>query len=169
MRWLLLKDLQILRRSPLQAALLVLYPILIAVLVGFAISRGPEKPRVAFLNEIPKGTPFRIGGEHFDIIGARSELCARIECVRVQTRQQAIDKVKSGDVLGALILPADLIDKLQSLDIPPKDPASDSANGSPSLSELTERVIRRADELRQEWSGPRDKRRPRSQPSESLA
>ena len=41
-RWLLLKDLQILRRSPLQAVLLVAYPILIAVLVGFAISRGPE-------------------------------------------------------------------------------------------------------------------------------
>ena len=53
MRWLLLKDLQILRRSPLQAVLLVLYPVLIAVLVGFAISRGPEKPRVAFLNEVP--------------------------------------------------------------------------------------------------------------------
>ena len=45
MRWLLLKDLQILRRSPLHAALLVAYPILIAVLVGFAISRSPEKPR----------------------------------------------------------------------------------------------------------------------------
>ncbi len=61
-----------------------------------------------------------------------------------------------------------IFDKLQSLDIPPKDPASDSANGSSSLSELTERVIRRAEELRQEWSGPRDKRRPRPQPSESL-
>ena len=53
MRWLLLKDLQILRRSPLQAFLLVAYPVLIAVLVGFAISRSPEKPRVAFLNEVP--------------------------------------------------------------------------------------------------------------------
>jgi very-short-patch-repair endonuclease len=61
-----------------------------------------------------------------------------------------------------------IFDKLQSLDILPKDPASDSANGSPGLGELTERVIRRAEELRQDWSGPRDKRRPRPQPSESL-
>ena len=53
MRWLLLKDLQILRRSPLLTALLVIYPIVLAVLIGFAISRGPEKPRVAFLNQIP--------------------------------------------------------------------------------------------------------------------
>ena len=30
MRWLLLKDLQILRRSPLLIALLVLYPVLIS-------------------------------------------------------------------------------------------------------------------------------------------
>ena len=61
-----------------------------------------------------------------------------------------------------------IFDKLQSLDIPPKDTTFDSANGSPSLSELTGRVIRRADELRQEWSGPCDKRRLRSQPAESL-
>ena len=115
MRWLLLKDLQILRRSPLQALLLVLYPVLIAVLVGFAISRGPEKPRVAFLNEVPQDTPFQIGKEEFDVIGARSELCQRIECVRVQTRAEAIRKVRDGDVLGALILPEDLVDKLQSL------------------------------------------------------
>jgi len=37
-RWLLLKDLQILRRSPLQAVLLVVYPILIAVLVGALVT-----------------------------------------------------------------------------------------------------------------------------------
>jgi ABC-2 type transport system permease protein len=115
MRWLLLKDLQILRRSPLQAALLVIYPVLIALLVGFAISRSPEKPRVAFLNQVPQSTPFKIGSKQVDITGARSTLCARIECVRVQSRREAIDKVRSGDVLGALILPPDLVTKLQSL------------------------------------------------------
>ena len=56
MRWLLLKDLQLLRRSPLVTGLLVVYPIVLAVLIGLAISRGPEKPRVAFLNQIPTGT-----------------------------------------------------------------------------------------------------------------
>ena len=54
MRWLLIKDLQILRRSPLLVALLVLYPIVLAVLIGFAISRGPDKPAVAFLNQVPE-------------------------------------------------------------------------------------------------------------------
>lgn len=115
MRWLLLKDLKLLRRSPLVSALLVIYPIAIAVLIGFALSGGPDKPRVAFLNEVPADTPLNLGGEEFDIVGAREELCDRIECVRVETREEARELVTSGEVLGALILPADLIDKLQSL------------------------------------------------------
>jgi ABC-type transport system involved in cytochrome c biogenesis permease component len=114
-RWLFVKDLQILRRSPLVTALLVIYPVAIAVLIGFALSRGPEKPRVAFLNEVPQGTPFILGGTKFNLAGARSELCSRIECVPVSSEQQARDMVQSGDVLAALILPRDLIDRLESL------------------------------------------------------
>jgi ABC-2 type transport system permease protein len=95
LRWLLLKDLQIMRRSPLLTALLIVYPIVIAVLIGFALSRGPDKPRVAFLNEVPTDTPFEIGGENFDLVGARSELCSRIECVRVETEEEARDLVES--------------------------------------------------------------------------
>ena len=48
MRWLLLKDLQILKRSPLLTALLVIYPIVLAVLIGIAhfLSRGGASARV---------------------------------------------------------------------------------------------------------------------------
>ncbi len=62
-RWLLLKDLQILRRSPLLVALLVLYPIVLAVLIGLALSGGPDKPKVAFANLVPPGqSTFSVGG-----------------------------------------------------------------------------------------------------------
>lgn len=115
MRWLLLKDLQIMRRSPLLTALLVIYPIAIAVLIGFALSRGPEEPRVAFLNQVPPDTPLSVGGQELDLAGAKSELCARIECVEVSSEEEARAKVESGDVLAALILPPDLVDKLQTL------------------------------------------------------
>jgi hypothetical protein len=50
MRWLLLKDLQILRRSPLLVGLLIVYPIAISLLVGLALDRPPQKPKVAFAN-----------------------------------------------------------------------------------------------------------------------
>ena len=115
MRWLLLKDLQILRRSPLQAVLLVAYPVLIAVLVGFAISRGPEKPRIAFLNEVPADTRVSVGGQQLPAAGVSDRICSRVECVRVEDRGEAVDEVESGDVLAALILPADLVDKINSL------------------------------------------------------
>ncbi|HEY0318017.1 MAG TPA: ABC transporter permease [Solirubrobacterales bacterium] len=115
MRWLLLKDLQILRRSPLQAALLVAYPVLIAVLVGFAISGGPEKPRVAFLNEVPAGTRISVGGQQLPAGNVSDRICRRVECVDVHNRGEAIDKVESGDALAALILPADLVNKINSL------------------------------------------------------
>jgi ABC-2 type transport system permease protein len=115
MRWLLLKDLQILRRSPLQAVLLVAYPVLIAVLVGFAISRGPEKPRVAFLNEVPAGTRISVGGQRLPSGNVSDRICARVDCVHVGSREEAIHEVESGDALAALILPADLVDKINSL------------------------------------------------------
>jgi ABC-2 type transport system permease protein len=114
-RWLLLKDLQILRRSPLQAVLLVAYPILIAVLVGFAISRGPEDPRVAFLNEVPPNTRISVGGGELPKANVKDRICKRVECIFVADREEAEEKVESGDVLAALILPADLVNKINSL------------------------------------------------------
>lgn len=118
MRWLLLKDLQILRRSPLQAVLLVAYPILIAVLVGFAISRSPEKPRVAFLNEVPASARVSVGTSQLPKIGVSDRICERVECVDVKDRAEAAEEVRSGDVLAALILPADLVDRINSLSTP---------------------------------------------------
>ncbi len=115
MRWLLLKDLQILRRSPLQAVLLVAYPVLIALLIGFAISREPGKPRVAFLNEVPAGARIAGGGGKLPAVGVNQRICRQVECVDVSDRAEAEAKVREGDVLAALILPADLIDRLNSL------------------------------------------------------
>ena len=117
MRWLLLKDLQILRRSPLIVALLIAYPVALGVLIGFALSGDNSKPRVAFLNEVDASEQFQIGSgdNEIDRDLARDELCSRVECVDVSSRQEAADKVESGDVIAALILPADLLDKLNSL------------------------------------------------------
>ena len=115
MRWLFIKDLQILRRSPLLTVLLIVYPIAIAVLIGFALSRGPETPRVAFLNEIPAGTPLVINGQQLDVTSARGELCSRIDCIDVSSEEQARQMVQSGEVLAALILPKDFISDLESL------------------------------------------------------
>jgi ABC-type multidrug transport system permease subunit len=115
MRWLLLKDVQLLRRSPLVTALLVAYPIVLAVLIGLAISRSPEKPRVAFLNQIPEGAGLSLGDTGgFSQSEARTRLCAKIECVTATSRADVERKVRDGEVLGGLILPPDFLSKLQA-------------------------------------------------------
>ena len=115
MRWLLLKDVQILRRSPLLVTLLVVYPIVIALLIGFALSRAPQKPRVALLNEVPaSANKINIGGQSIDVGKYSGELFKSIKPVRVHSRKEALDKVKSGDALAALIIPADVTQKLAS-------------------------------------------------------
>ena len=115
MRWLLLKDLRMLRRSPLLVALLILNPIAVAVLIGFALSRGPDKPEVAFYNGVPPSARVvELGGERIDLGDQTDELFDAIEPVRVRSRGEAIRKVRDGDVLGALIIPGDLTAKLQS-------------------------------------------------------
>ena len=65
MRWLLIKDLRILRRSPLLVTLLILYPVVVAVLIGAALTGGPEKPRVAFAN-LAGDAKFNLGGQNVD-------------------------------------------------------------------------------------------------------
>jgi ABC-2 type transport system permease protein len=115
MRWLLIKDLQILKRSPLLVALLVIYPIVISVLIGLALSKGPDKPRVAFVNQVPAAANvIQLGGESIDTSKYGQQLFTAIDPVRVDTEAEAIAKVKSGDVLGALVLPPNLTQKLAS-------------------------------------------------------
>src|SRR3990170_2459293 len=100
MRWLLLKDLQILRRSPLVVGLLIGYPVVLGILIGFALSGDGSKPRVAFLNLVPEEETeqFQIGGGDEDIDRgiARDELCSRVECVDVSSRSEAEEKVEDG-------------------------------------------------------------------------
>jgi ABC-2 type transport system permease protein len=124
MRWLLVKDLQILRRSPLLLALLVIYPVVIAVLIGFAISRGPDKPRVAIVNLVPAELgELELAGETIDLSEYADTLFESVDPVEIdctdreaqECEDEARDKVRDGDVLAALIVPADLTERLQAL------------------------------------------------------
>jgi len=115
LRHLLVKDLQILRRSPLLLVLLALYAIVIGLPVGYAVSRPPSKPKVAFFNAVPPSSnTFQLGGESRDASRYADELFESIDPIRVDSRQAAIDKVKSGEAVAALIVPADITQALQA-------------------------------------------------------
>jgi len=115
MRWLLVKDLQILRRSPLQLALLVIYPIAIALLVGFAMTRDQEQTTVALYNAMPAGESLGFGGEEVDGGEIRDQLCGRVECIDADGVEDAKRMVDSGEATAAVILPEDTGDRIRSL------------------------------------------------------
>jgi ABC-2 family transporter protein len=114
MRWLLGKDLSILRRSRLLVALLVVYPVAIALLIGFAISASPAKPRVAVVDETPPGETITLGEKRVGLDEYTNELFDQVDVVRVPTRAEAVAKVASGDVLAAIVIPADIVSKISS-------------------------------------------------------
>jgi ABC-2 type transport system permease protein len=114
MRWLLIKDLQILRRSPLLVALLVTYPVVVALLIGFSFSRGPDRPTVAVVNQLAPDEKLKIGNRSVDLLGARSAVFQRVDVIQAKTRKEAIQKVQNGEALGALVIPEDLVRKLES-------------------------------------------------------
>ncbi|HET8979126.1 MAG TPA: ABC transporter permease [Solirubrobacteraceae bacterium] len=116
MRWLLIKDLQILRRSPLLVGLLVVYPVAIALMIGFALSSPPAKPKVAFYDEVPRGKgTVSLGSQRLNVAAYASELLASIQPIRVHSRAAAIADVRDGRALAAVIIPAALPQQIQSL------------------------------------------------------
>jgi ABC-type multidrug transport system permease subunit len=115
-RWLLVKDLQILRRSPLLVGLLIVYPIAIALMIGFALSSPPGKPKVAFFNAVAHGQgTIHIGSQSLNVAGYASDLLQSIDPIKVHSEAEAVAKVKNGSALAAVIIPAGLPQQIESL------------------------------------------------------
>lgn len=102
MRWLFGKDLRILGRSPVLVATLVLYPVVIALLVGFAISSPPGKPRVAVYSGA-------------NISKYSRQLFSSIDAQHAGSAAQAVADVRDGRALAAVIVPADIGRQIHSL------------------------------------------------------
>jgi ABC-2 type transport system permease protein len=114
-RWMLLKDLQILRRSKLLVGLLIVYPVAIALLIGFALSSGPDKPSLAFLNKIPPSQQtIKLGNKSIDIKTYTNKLFGSVKRIDVENREQAVSQVKSGKALAALIIPPNFTTQLSN-------------------------------------------------------
>jgi ABC-type multidrug transport system permease subunit len=114
MRWLLGKDLLILRRSRLLVALLIVYPVALALLIGFALSASPSKPRVAVVDQTPPGETITLGNTRIGLAEYTTALFNQVHVVRVPTRAAAVSRVASGDVLAAIIIPSDIVSKISS-------------------------------------------------------
>jgi ABC-2 family transporter protein len=113
-RWLLRKDLLILRRSRLLVAVLIVYPVAISLLIGFAISRGPARPRVAIVDQTAPGETIEVGSQRVTVGEYAHQLFDQVQAVEVPSRAQAIAKVESGEVLAAVVIPSDIAARVSS-------------------------------------------------------
>jgi ABC-type multidrug transport system permease subunit len=113
-RALLAKDLLILRRSRLLVGVLVVYPVAIALLIGLAISRSPGKPKVAIVDRTPPGQTVQVGSERVAVSTYAEQLFSQVKPERVASRAQAVQKIKSGSVLAAVVIPANIAARLGS-------------------------------------------------------
>jgi ABC-type multidrug transport system permease subunit len=115
-RWLLIKDLQILKRSPLLVALLIIYPIAIALMIGFALSSPPGKPKVAFYSGVAPGKgKVGFGSQQINISKYANQLFQSIQPIKVNSPDEAIAKVRSGQAQAAVIVPSDIVAQIQDL------------------------------------------------------
>lgn len=115
LRHLLGKDLKLLRRTPTIVVLLALYPALVAILIGLAVGRPPDKPRVAIVNEVPaEERGVSIGGKRFDLDKLTKSLYDNVDGYDVADRETALQEVKSGDAVAAVIIPSTIVEDLES-------------------------------------------------------
>ena len=113
-RLLLAKDLRTLSRAPALLAALILYPLLIALLVGLVARFADDKPRVGFvdLDEIPK--TLSVGGEEFDVNALIEQVEDEVELVPL-SEDEAADRLRSGDTVATIVVPRGFVSRLRSL------------------------------------------------------
>jgi ABC-type Na+ efflux pump permease subunit len=110
---ILRKDLLVLRRSPLLVALLVLYPLLVAGLVGLVAAYGSAKPRVALVDEDHLPAVVRVGGHEFRIADAIDEVGKNVHLIRM-SNAEAARELGSGRVVATLTVPPGFLRELKS-------------------------------------------------------
>lgn len=113
MRWLLLKDIQILRRSPALMTLLVAYPIALALMIGFALSSPPGKPKVAIYSGVATGRTVTLGAQRFDTASLATDLYASVTPIKAASPAAAIADVRRGRALAALIIPRGITQQIE--------------------------------------------------------
>jgi ABC-2 family transporter protein len=138
-RLLLAKDARVLGRSRLLAAGLVVYPLLVALVVGLVVRYAGERPEVSLVGEEALPGLVRVGDRTFDL---RRELAEADEVRFVsRTAEDAERELESGRALATFLIPDDFADRVTSMRESPK------VTLITTRSELSSRVIEKLQAL----------------------
>lgn len=118
LRLLFQKDARRLLRSPVVLVALVVYPLLLALLLGLVVRYAGERPRVALVDEAGLPRTIQLGARRFDL-RALFEDAAEVDLVRMPA-EQAAREVENGRAVASLTIPRDFTLKLRRLDESPR-------------------------------------------------
>lgn len=110
---LLRKDLRLLVRTPALLLVLVAYPILVALLVAFALQSDERRPDVALVNLDTSGRSVQVGERRLSIDDYVGRLAEDVD-VRELDADAAADALDAGRVSAVLTIPEGFIADLQS-------------------------------------------------------
>jgi ABC-type transport system involved in multi-copper enzyme maturation permease subunit len=149
-RLLLAKDLRVLRRSPALLAALVLYPLLVALLVGLVVRFASDQPRVAFVDLDGLPQALTIAGERFDVENVIEQVNDKAELVPM-SEEEAERQLETGEVTAAIVVPRGFASKLRGMVESPELVLRTGRGGLASRFELqTEALVFRLNRLLQE-------------------
>lgn len=114
LRLLLGKDLRVLARSRVVVVALVLYPLLVALIVGLVVRYAGERPRLALVDEDGLPAVLAVGGERFDVKRLFDEAARDVELVPMPA-DRAERELDAGKVLGVLVVPDGFTRQITSL------------------------------------------------------
>ncbi|MEZ5100577.1 MAG: ABC transporter permease [Thermoleophilia bacterium] len=101
---LLGKDLRLLRRSPALVGGLILYPLIVALLVGMVVRYVGERPRVALVDADGLPATLTVGGQDFDVDETIAQAAGDVDLVQMDEddAQRALER---GEVLAVVVIP----------------------------------------------------------------
>jgi len=130
---LLGKDVRVLARSRLLAAGLVVYPLLIALVVGVIVRYAGERPEVSLVGEEALPSIVHVGNQSFDF---HQRLADATEVKLVgRSPEDAARELDSGRTLATLVIPPNFADSLAGMEQSPKVTLITTRNG------LSSRVV----------------------------
>ena len=111
---LLGKDLRILVRSPLLLSALVLYPLLLAAVIGLVARFADERPRVALVDqdELPRTVP--VGGREYALGSVLEDAEEEVDLVEL-SEDEAERRLRAGDVVAILVVPEGFTSRLRGM------------------------------------------------------
>ncbi len=115
---LLGKDARVLARSRLLAAGLVVYPLLVALVVGLVVRYAGERPEISLVGEARLPDIVRVGDRTFDF----RKVLAQAPEVRLVSRSpaDAARELASGRSLATLVIPSDFAERLSEMRASPR-------------------------------------------------